>query len=164
MDAFDALKGRMSIRVFSDEAVSQTSIEQILDAARLAPTARNEQPWQFFVVTNYARKQRIAELAEYGKFIAQAPVCLAVVCEDTKYYLEDGAAATTYILVAAHAFGIAGCWVAGDKKAYADDVLRAISIEPGKYKLVSLIALGKPGRAQKRPAKKTLKQVIQFVR
>jgi nitroreductase len=48
--------------------------------------------------------------------IAQAAVCVAVLCKDTKYYLEDGCYASQNILVAARGHGLGACWVAGDKK------------------------------------------------
>ena len=82
-------------------------------------------------------------MAENGRFISGAKACIAVFCADTKYYLEDGAAATVNILNAAAALGIGSCWVAGDKKDYCDEI-RKLLCAPMGYKLVSLIALGYP--------------------
>lgn len=141
MDALEALRTRRSVRSFTGKPVSREIIEQVVDAARLAPTANNMQPWEFIVVTDEAIRKRIAGVAEYGKFIADAPVCIAVFCKDSKYYLEDGCAATENILVGAHALGVASCWVAGDKKDYAGEVGKILEA-PDSYKLVSLIALG----------------------
>jgi len=141
MDALEALRTRRSIRSFTAKPVSREIIEQIIDGARLAPTANNMQPWEFIVVTDEATRGQIAGVAEYGKFIADAPVCIAVFCKDSKYYLEDGCAATENILIGAHALGVASCWVAGDKKDYAREVSEILEA-PDSHKLVSLIALG----------------------
>lgn len=141
MDALEALKTRRSVRSFTEKPVSREIIEQVVDAARLAPTANNIQPWEFIVVTHEATRKQIAGVTGYGKFIADAPVCIAVFCKDSKYYLEDGCAATENILVGAHALGVASCWVAGDKKDYAGEVGKILEA-PDSYKLVSLIALG----------------------
>ena len=144
MDALEALRTRRSIRSFTEKPVSREIIEQVIDAARLAPTANNMQPWEFIVVTDEAIRKQIAGVTEYGKFIADAPVCIAVFCKDSKYYLEDGCAATENILIGAHALGVASCWVAGDKKDYAEKVGEILEA-PDSYKLVSLIALGYSG-------------------
>ncbi|MGA3166096.1 MAG: nitroreductase family protein [Terriglobia bacterium] len=69
-------------------------IEDIVDRGRLAATAINIQPWEFVVVTDPGMLRRIATTTDYGKLIADAPVCVLVLCSDTKYYLEDGSAAT----------------------------------------------------------------------
>ena len=141
MDALQALTTRRSIRVYRADPVPRALIEQVLDAARHAATANNLQPWEFVVVTDRATRQRLTATTDYGKQIALAPVCIAVFCKDCKYYLEDGANASQNLLVAAHALGLGGCWVAGDKKPYADEV-RAILGVPSSYRLVSLLTLG----------------------
>jgi len=141
MKALEAIKTRRSVRSFTEKPVPRRIIEEIVDGARLAPSANNIQPWEFVAVTDQATRERIAEVTDYGKFIADAPVCVAVFCKETKYYLEDGCAATENILIGACALGLSSCWVAGDKKRYANRV-NAILEVPDSYKLVSLLALG----------------------
>ncbi|HOD49351.1 MAG TPA: nitroreductase family protein [Candidatus Hydrogenedentes bacterium] len=160
MDAIEALKSRRSVRSFKPDPVRREVIENIVDCARLAATARNEQPWEFVVVTNAGMRKHIADTTDFGKFIATAPVCIAVICEGSKYYLEDGSAATQNILVAARAHGLGACWVAGDKKPYADTI-RAMLGAPEGYKLVSLVALGHPGEYPS-PAKRELNEVLHW--
>ncbi|MCG2713375.1 MAG: nitroreductase family protein, partial [Candidatus Omnitrophica bacterium] len=121
----------------------RSQLEEIVDVARFAPTARNVQPWEFVVVTDKHKLTELAKLAENGRFMAGAAACIAVFCVDTKYYLEDGCAATCSILLAATALGIGSCWVAGDKKPYASQVNALLSASED-MKLISLIALGYP--------------------
>ena len=162
MDALRALKERRSVRSFTSEPVAQDVVEELIDCARFAPTARNVQPWQFVVVTDGARRRELADMAANGKFIADAPVCIAVFCEDTtKYFLEDGSAATTVLLLAAHAVGLGSCWVAGDKKPYADQVRRLLDVPDG-YRLVALVALGYPDDDAPRKGKRPLSEVIHW--
>lgn len=141
MQPIELLKTRRSIRAYTPQAVPREIIEDIIDCGRLAPTARNEQPWEFVVVTDKAVRSRIAQAADYGRFIAEAPVCVAVLSRQTKYYLEDGSAATLNILLAAHAHGLGACWVAGDKKPYAAKVVRMVGA-PEDYRLISLVSIG----------------------
>jgi nitroreductase len=143
MDAIEALKTRRAIRVYKREPVPRKIIEDIVDCGRLAATAINIQPCEFVVVTDPETRSRIAKTTDYGKFIADAPVCVVVLCRDTKYYLEDGSAATENILLAARAHGLGSCWVAGDKKPYAAEICRQVGAPPG-YKLISLIPIGYP--------------------
>ena len=162
MDAIDCMKTRRSIRAYEDRRVPKETIEDIVDCGRLAASAINIQPWHFIVVEDPAMRKKMADTTDYGKFIEQAPVCIAVFCEDTKYYLEDGSAATQNILNAARAHGLGSCWVAGDKKAYARRIGEMLGVPEG-HKLVSLISIGYPAEARS-PAKKPLSEVLHWER
>lgn len=161
MDVIDVLKKRRSVRAYLDKPIPKDILEKIIDLARFAPTARNVQPWEFVVVTDDKILGKIAELAENGRFIISAKACIAVFCSDTKYYLEDGCAATVNILNAATALSIGSCWVAGDKKPYSSEVARLLNV-PSNLKLISLVALGYPQDknsfklADKRPLKELM--------
>ncbi|MCM8805278.1 MAG: nitroreductase family protein [Candidatus Omnitrophica bacterium] len=156
----DVIKERRSIRAFKVTPISINILKDIIDCARLAPTARNLQPWTFVVITEEKTIKKIAEATDYGKFLAQAPCCILVFCEDTKYYLEDGSAATENILLAAKAYGIGSCWIAGDKKPYVKKISEIVNA-PENQKLVSIIALGYPDE-QPCPPKKSLDEVIRW--
>ena len=77
-----------------------------------------------------------------------------------KYYLEDGSAATTQLMLAASALGLSTCWIAGDKKPYASKVV-ALCGAPSEYKLVSLVALGY-GAETPTPSKRPLDEVVHW--
>ena len=162
MDALECLKTRRSIRAFQDKPVSRNVVEDVVDCGRLAASANNLQPWLFVAVEDPALRSRVADITDFGKFIAQAPVCIAVFCEETKYYLEDGSAATQNILNAAKPHGLGSCWVAGDKKPYAPRIRELLGL-PAKYKLVSLVAIGYPAE-EGHPSKKPLADVLRWNR
>jgi len=161
MDAIEVLKNRRSVRQFTDKPVSKKDIELMIDTARLAPTANNVQPWEFIIVTDERIRKDIAGLADYGRFIADAPVCICVFCKDTKYYLEDGSAATENIMLAALALGIGSCWVAGDKKPYAGRIGKMFNV-PAGYRLISMIAIGYPKNSGQAHGKRSLSDVIHW--
>jgi nitroreductase len=160
MDAIKALKMRRCVRAYTAEPVARDVIEDIVDCGRLAATARNEQPWEFVVVTERAVLRRIADLADYGKFIAHAAACVVVLCKETKYYLEDGCNASQNMLLAATAHGLGACWVDGDKKAYAETVRKEVGAPKG-YKVVSLISIGHPAESPQQP-KRALAEVLHW--
>jgi nitroreductase len=138
------IKSRHSIRQFKPDPVDEHAVRDAIECARHAPTAMNLQPWLFGVVQDKKMLEAIAALTDHGKFIAQAPLCIAVFGEKkAKYYLEDCCAATENLIIALQAQGIGSCWVAGDKKAYAEPVRKLLNV-PDEYTLVSLVPAGLP--------------------
>jgi len=153
------IKSRHSVRKFKPDPVDELVIKDAIECAALAPTARNVQPWLFGVVRDKQTLQKMAGLVENGKFIAGCAACFAVFCEKKEiYYLEDGCAATENLILALQAHGVSSCWVAGDKKDYADAIRLMLNV-PDTYTLVSLVASGMPAEitiAPKKPQKKIL--------
>lgn len=145
MDVFEVIKERRSIRKYKkDISIDKKILEEIVDAGKYAASARSEYPWKFVVLVS---RERIKELTEIvgsnGKFMVDASAVIVVTCKDTKYYIEDGSAATQNILLAAYAKGIGTCWIAGDKKDYCGKVLEFVNAPQG-HKLVSIISCGLP--------------------
>ncbi|MGI5861912.1 MAG: nitroreductase family protein [Myxococcales bacterium] len=164
MDALTAIATRHSTRSFTSKPLSRADLESIVNAGRAAPSARNEQPWEFVVVADAATRRRIAELTEGGgSFIAEAPACIAIFSKPTKYYLEDGCLAAGSMLIAATALGIQSCWVAGDKKPYAD-AIKNLLFAPDDYKLVAMIALGYSDAQPQISTKRPLNEVLHWER
>jgi len=160
MELFEAIATRRSVRRFTSDPVSRALLERIVDAGRLAPTARNVQPWEFVVVTDADRRRQLADLATNGKFIAEAPACIVLLSKDVRYYVEDGSAATTNMLVAAAGLNLGACWVAGDKKPYAPEVV-ALCGAPADMKLVSMMAIGHAADVPS-PSKRSLQDVLHW--
>ena len=126
--AFEVIFSRKSVRSYTDQAVSDQQVEQILRAAMAAPTGMNLQPWRFVVVRDQAVKDALA--GGFNKMIAQAPVVFVVCGETTmmrkpwgqpdaeEVEMENGnwtadcAAATENLLLAAEALGLGAVWTA----------------------------------------------------
>ncbi|MCX5708458.1 MAG: nitroreductase family protein [Candidatus Omnitrophica bacterium] len=165
MDLIELIKKRRSVREFLNKPISRDCLEDIVDAARFAPTARNVQPWEFVVVTEKEALKHIAEISEHGKFISSAAASILVFSQDTKYFLEDCSAATQNAMLAALALGIGSCWVAGDKKSYAGELNLLFGV-PISHKLVSIIALGYPvtDKVFRAADKRSLQEVLHWER
>jgi nitroreductase len=146
MYAQEALKKRYSCREYQVKPIHKDIISNLIDVARFAPTARNVQPWEFVAISEKAKLAKIGSLAENGYFVKDCACCIVILCKDTKYYLEDGCAATENILLCATDLGLGSCWVAGDKKPYCEEIKKMLGV-PKEFKLVSMIALGYPKRA-----------------
>lgn len=161
MDFFDVVKQRKSVREYSGETVEKGLIEKIIDAGRVAATARNEQPWEFVVTSDREILKKICAMCPNGPFIKDASHIIAVFSRDTKYYLEDCSASTQNMLLAIEALGLGGCWVAGDKKDYISDIAKIFDV-PETHKLVSMISVGYPKKQQAPKTKKPLEELLRW--
>ncbi len=95
MDFSELIKIRQSVRSYSDKAVEKEKIEQCLEAARLAPSASNSQPWKYIVVDEEELKNKVAlatfdKIVKFNRFAVQAPVIIVIVLEKPKLVTQMG--------------------------------------------------------------------------
>jgi nitroreductase len=154
MEAIEALKTRRSIRSYqTGRPIDREILADLVDCARLAPTAMNDQPWEFVVVTSAQRLTEIAKATGHAKFLPSAAAGVVILAKVTQYYIEDVSAATENLLVAATAHGLGACWIAAEKQAYADDIRRLVGA-PEEYRCFAVVSLGYPAEKpniEKRP-------------
>jgi nitroreductase len=161
-NVLETMKTRRSIRTYTSQPVERHIIEEIVDCARLAPTAMNDQPWEFVVITTREDLHLIPQLLGHAEFIANAAFCVLVLARETTCAVEDCCAATENLLLAAEAHGLGACWVAGAQQAYAPVVAKAFGAAE-THKLISIVAAGYPAE---RPeiAKRSLSDVLHWDR
>jgi nitroreductase len=160
--AIKALQSRRSIRSYESRPVERKIIEEIIDCARLAPTAMNDQPWDFIVLTDAAEMRRIPPMLGHAEFIANAAFVVLVLAKETNYAVEDCSAATENLLIAAAAHGIGSCWVAGTKQAYGPVVAKVFGA-PEDRLLISIVSFGYPAE-NPQIEKRMLKDVLHWER
>ncbi|MCW3982143.1 MAG: nitroreductase family protein [Candidatus Bathyarchaeota archaeon] len=168
MDAIEAIKNRRSIRRFATKAISEQQVLELVDAARHAPSAGNIQPWEFIVVTDQQKKRQLAVAALDQTFIEEAPVVIVVCTDSTRsnqgygsrgvnlYSIQDTAAATENILLAAHAMGLGTCWVGAFRE---EPVKEALKI-PAHIRPVAMIPVGFYSRKPTSRGRRSLAEVI----
>lgn len=116
METIEALVTRRAVREFTPEPVGDGEVETLLRAAMHAPSACNQQPWHFIVVTGRERLDAIAGVHPYAQMVKQAPLAV-IVCGDLTLetcpgnWAIDCSAAMENLLLAAHAIGLGGVWV-----------------------------------------------------
>ena len=161
MDTIECLKKRRSIRNYTGKEISKEIIEEIVYCGCLAATANNIQPCEFIIIKDKEMLNRISDITDYGKFTSDSDTCVIVLSQDTKYYLEDGSAATQNILVAARAYDIGSCWIAGDKKHYCSKIKELLDV-PDTFKLISIISLGYTDELNPDIKKKEPKDIVHW--
>lgn len=116
MDLFDAIHTRRSIRKFKPIPIPEQDVLEILAAAMMAPSAGNEQPWHFVIMTERAKLDAVVSFHAYAAMASHAPLGI-VVCGDlhlekySGFWLQDCSAAMQNLLLAAHAKGLGAVWV-----------------------------------------------------
>ena len=145
-NAIETLQTRRTIRTYTGQPVEKKIIEEIVDCARLAPTAMNDQPWDFIVITDKAKLASIPPMLGHAEYIANAAFAVLVLSRETQYFVEDCSAATENLLIAAAAHGLGSCWVAGTQQAYAPVVAKAFGA-PEDRKLIAIVSFGYPAES-----------------
>jgi len=162
MDVLEAIKGRRSIRQFTDEPIRKDALERLLDAARWAPTASNQQRWRFVIVTSPAVKELIKKFAP-GIFAM--PAAFIVICVekepgakpwDDVTYLADCAIAAQNIMLAAHEMGIGSCVALSYAKVAIQEILNL----PEDVEPLLVVTLGYPAEAPEPPPRLELNQIV----
>ena len=172
MDVFEAIKRRRSVRAYTSEEVSEEDVERLIEAARLAPSAGNIQPWKFVIITNAETKRRLSDAALHQTFIEEAPVVI-VVCADIArsslgyghrganlYCLQDTAAAIENMLLAAQALGLATCWVG----AFHEEAVANLMNTPRNVRPVAIVPVGHPAEKPRVPPRRPIGEIVLYER
>ncbi|MBN2083678.1 MAG: nitroreductase family protein [Anaerolineales bacterium] len=158
MDALEAIRARRSIRKYTDAAIPKKDLETIVDAGRLAATGSNKQPWDFIVVTD---RQTIARFQEAGAWIEQAPAVIAVFMDpQSRWWVEDGAAAIQNMMLAGTALGYGSCWVEGNALPREGEYKKLLGVPEGK-RILALVPFGVPAESPVKE-KKPLAEVLHW--
>ncbi|MCX8151262.1 MAG: nitroreductase family protein [Candidatus Bathyarchaeota archaeon] len=140
MDVFEAIQKRKSVRSYEPRAVPRETLEKLLEAARLSPSAKNLQPWHFVVVTDPQRRKALSR-GVFARFLSKVPVVI-VACGDQKmspdWYVVDVALAGENMVLAATAEGLSTCWVGSFDEAKVKEQLKI----PEHLRVVALLAVG----------------------
>ncbi len=140
MDVFEAVQERRSIRAYQDKSVPRDKVEKILEAGRLAPSARNLEPWHFIVVTDEERRKALSK-GLYAKFLIQSPLVI-VACGDKKvssdWYAVDVSLAVENMILTAVSEGLGTCCVGSFEEK---DVRNVLNI-PDNFEVIVMLAVG----------------------
>lgn len=160
MDTFEAIRTRRSVRAYTGEAIPREDLEKIVDAGRLAATGSNRQPWDFIVVTE---RETIVKLSAASKWLDKAAAVIAVVMDpNSRWWVEDGAAAVENMLLAATALGYGSCWLEG-YTLRSEDAFKTLLDVPAEKRLLTLVPVGVPVDWPTRE-KKSLEEVLHWER
>jgi nitroreductase len=168
MDFIDLINKRYSVRAYQSNPVEEEKLQQVLGAARLAPTAANRQPIQFIIIHTAGRESDLKRIYSAGWF-CKAPlvICACAVPSqawsrmDKKNYGDvDVTIAMDHLILAATSLGLGTCWVAAFDPGAAREVLGL----PEGVEPIAFTPLGYPDDRPRPKKRKPLSDLVRYER
>ncbi|MFN4226969.1 MAG: nitroreductase family protein [Candidatus Ratteibacteria bacterium] len=150
MEFYEVIKTRRSVRSYKKEMIPEDVLKRILDAARIAPSGSNRQPWKFIIIKDEKIKRKMVALCDGQEFVAQAPL-LIVACGRNIHYnrgkwmgdysvIVDVAIAVDHLTLAARNEGLGTCWIG----SFDNERIKKFLGIPEDVNVVALTPLGYP--------------------
>ncbi len=164
MEVMEAIRSRRSVRGYKPDPIPEADLNEILEAARLAPSASNRQPWKFIVVTDPDKRAALTRASRNQVFVGQAPVIIVAVGLEpdqtmmcgVERYAVDLSIAVDHMTLAAVDRGLGTCWIG----AFDQEEVRRITGVPDEYKVVTVFPLGYPADEPRAKARKPLEEIV----
>jgi nitroreductase len=158
MNFEEVIEKRRSIRKYKDTPIPKEKILQILESARIAPSAGHRQPWHFIVVEN---KETIKKLAK-SDWAAEAPVMivgLADLAASPNWCINDLGIAFEHIILTATNLGIGTCWMGQTNR---EELVKNLLDIPDNYKVIAITPIGIPDETPKLKERKSLDAIVSW--
>jgi nitroreductase len=168
MEVLDAVEQRRSIRRYKNKEIEEEKLRNVLEAARLAPSASNRQEWKFVVVRDPAKRAELTAMTYGQRWVGQAPVIIVACATEGKSVMTCGQAthtvdvsiAATMLMLEATEQGLGTCWLGTFNET---DVKECLGI-PGHMRVVTVLPLGYPDEEPSSRPRKSFDQVVSFDR
>lgn len=167
MEFFDLIDQRYSVRAYKPDPVEPEKLQRVLEAARIAPSAANKQPFQLIVIHTQGREAELKRIYNKDWFV-QAPlvICICAVkgsawvrkYDSKDYSYVDATIALDHLILAAHDLGLGTCWIAAFDPAPAREVLQL----PDGVEPVAFTPLGYPTDQFRPHQRKALPDLVRY--
>jgi nitroreductase len=159
MDVMSAIQKRRSIRKYKGKEIPREVLTEVLEAARLAPSGANRQPWQLIVVTDPERKKALVPICKDQKFVADCSAFIVGVDDSTQKWVRvDLAIAMEHIALIAVEKGLGTCWIG----AFDGEKMAAYLGLPKGLVITACMALGYPDEAPDARTRKAMNEVVHW--
>jgi nitroreductase len=168
MDFYEVIKERRSVRRYKPDQIPDDILNRILETGRIAPSAKNIQPWHFIVVKNPEIKEMVADACRNQRFMAEASVIICgCALEDIAWgrmggymssFAVDLAIAMEHMILAAANEGLGTCWIG----AFVEKDVKKILGIPDNVRVVALTPVGYPAEVPKDRGRKLLKDIVSY--
>ncbi len=168
MEFYDVIRKRKSIRKYKSDPIPDEVLNRILEAGRIAPSAKNLQPWHFIVLKDKQIKEEVAEACRGQRWMADADVILVgCIINDIAWgrmggYMSSGpvdlAIALDHMILAAANEGLGTCWIG----AFVEEEVKKILKAPQNVIIMALTPIGYPAEVAKDRGRKTQQEIISY--
>ena len=164
MDILPEILTRRTVRKFKTDPINKEILERILEAGRLAPSAKNRQEWRFIVIQQKDQREKIKAAAFGQEHVGEAPVVIAACTTNIDYLMPNGQYsypiditwAVSFMLLQAVREGLGTCCLTTFDEQEVKDLLTA----PYSMKVVSLLLIGYPEEIPEPMPRKSLRQIV----
>ena len=166
MDFSELITQRGSIRGYKPDPVEEEKLLAVLEAARMAPTAHNNQPFRLVVIHTEGREEELSQI--YGRpWFTQPPIVICIVGvpsegwvrhDGKNYYEVDVAIAMDHLILAAANLGLGTCWIG----AFNPEAAREILALPDDVVPVAFTPLGYPAKEPREKVRKSLAEIVHY--
>jgi nitroreductase len=146
MEAYACIRSKRDTRDYADRAISEESLQRILQAGRMAGSSKNTQPWAFVVLRDPERREELAACGQFAKHVPAAPLAIAVVLTPPGGGDFDAGRAAQNMMLAAWAEGITSCPVSMHDRECA---ARELALPEG-HRVAIVLAFGYPASEESR--------------
>ena len=157
---------RRSIKQFKSKPIEKDKLERVLEAGRLAPSAKNRQEWRFIVLQKEQLREKVKEAAFGDEKVGQAPAIVALCTTNVEYIMPNGqlsypidlAFAAAFMVLQAVSEGLGTCCLS----TFDEQMIRDLITVPYSMRVVLLILLGYPEAIPEPSPRKPLKRIVAF--
>ncbi len=170
MKVLDVIQKRQSVRKYKEDPIPEKALMRVLEAARLAPSGKNIQPWKFIIVKDKVLKEKLAQASAGQFFMAEAPIiivgcgfpdnCYARMGRYMKSWSVDVTIALEHLILQAQEEGLGTCWIG----SFEEEEVKAILNIPENVKVLALTPLGYPDEIPRFRGRKNLDEIISYDR
>jgi nitroreductase len=163
MTVIEAIRSRYSCRAYQQRPIEQEKLNQVFEAARLAPSAKNLQDWRFVVVTDKEKKRQVAGTTNRPEVFEKAGAIIAA-CSNSDYVMTCGqpvgpidvAISLEHIALQATDLGLATCWIG----SFETEKVRAILGIPADIAVIELMSLGYPANGERETGREPIENIV----
>jgi len=170
MEFYEVIRTRRSVRSYRPDPIPDDVLRRVLEAARIAPSGSNRQPWRFIVVKDEETKKKLVPACHNQSWIAEAPIIIAACAQELSYNrggymgklsgVMDATIAFTHLILAARAEGLGTCWIG----AFDNEQVKEVLGVPSGWNIAALTPLGYPAEGEnafREPTgRKTLDEIV----
>lgn len=160
MDVFDAIEERRSVRAYKGEPIEKEHVEKIVEAARLAPSANNLQPWKLIVVQDPYVLDDLVPVCMSQSFVGDAGALIVGLVDGSKWSEVDLIIAMDHLCLEAVELGYGTCWIGAFKE---EGIRRELDV-PEDYEPLVCMTVGVPDSEGSSPTKKSIDELVDWVR
>lgn len=170
MKVLEVIQKRRSVRKYKQDPIPEQALLRVLEAARLAPSGKNFQPWKFIIVKDKTLKEKLAQASAGQFFIAKAPLiivgcgfpdnCYAHMGRYMKSWSVDVTIALEHLILQAQEEGLGTCWIG----SFEEEEVKTILNVPEEVKVLALTPLGYPEEIPRFRGRKSLDEIISYDR